>query len=255
MSMEKKSSDGIGWLGKSLIMLDEVDSTNDYLKREAAGLPHGAAVIAERQSAGKGRSGRGWHSGGLMMSFLMHGVAPEKLSALPLAVGLAVAGALEKLSGTPGFCLKWSNDVLFGTQKLVGILCEGTISADRAYAVAGVGVNVEQTREELDCLGLVYASSLKTATDKSYGILPVARAIFNEFEPIYEIYMREGFSALRERYKRRCITLGREIRVITGETERRGVAADIAGDGGLILEDGGIIRAGEASVRGLYGYA
>ncbi len=246
--------DSVGWFGKNLAMLDEVDSTNDYLKREAESLPHGAAVIAKRQNAGKGRIGRGWQSGGLMMSFLMHGLAPEKLSALPLAVGLAVAGALEKLSATPGFGLKWSNDVLFGDQKLAGILCEGTIAGKRAYAVAGIGVNLEQTREELDGLGLVYASSLKTATGKSYGILPVARAIFDEFEPIYEIYKLMGFSALREKYKSRCVTLGREIRVITGETERRGVAADIACDGGLVLRDGGVIRAGEASVRGLYGY-
>jgi BirA family biotin operon repressor/biotin-[acetyl-CoA-carboxylase] ligase len=245
------------WLGRSLELFEEIDSTNEYLKREAQRLPHGAAVIASRQNAGKGRAGRGWQSGGLMASFLMHGLNPERISALPLVAGLAVVKALEKLTGKKVFDLKWSNDVLFGGQKLAGILCESRISGSSAFAVTGIGVNLTQTREELESLGLVYAASIKTATGESPEILTLAHGIFNEFEPLFEIYAESGFEALKRSYKKRCVTIGREIRVISGETELKGIASNITGEGGLVLDTPNgvvVVNAGEASVRGLYGY-
>jgi BirA family biotin operon repressor/biotin-[acetyl-CoA-carboxylase] ligase len=245
------------WLGRGLEFFDEIDSTNEYLKREAHGLPHGAAVIATKQNAGKGRAGRGWQSGGLMTSFLLHGLDPQRISALPLVAGLATVKALEKLTGLRGFDLKWSNDVLCGGQKLGGILCESRISGSSAFAVTGIGVNISQTREELESLGLVYATSIKTATDESPEILALAHAIFNEFEPLFEIYAEAGFEPLKRSYKKRCVTLGREICVTSGKISLKGIASNITGEGGLVLDtrDGVVVvTAGEASVRGLYGY-
>jgi BirA family biotin operon repressor/biotin-[acetyl-CoA-carboxylase] ligase len=245
------------WLGHSLTLFEEIDSTNEYLKREAHRMPHGAAVIALKQNVGKGRAGRGWQSGGLMTSFLLHGLDPARISALPLVAGLAVVKALEKLTGIKGFGLKWSNDVLFGGQKLAGILCESRISGDNAFAVTGVGVNLTQTREELESLGLVYAASIKTATGESPEILALAHAIFNEYEPLFDIYCNSGFEVLKRSYKKHCVTLGHEVRVTSGGSELTGIASNITGEGGLVLDtaDGVVvINAGEASVRGLYGY-
>lgn len=254
MSIELKTA----WLGRSFECLEELDSTNEYLKANAFDLPHGAAVIAKRQTAGKGRLGRNWQDSGnsLALSVLLHGQSIERLAMLPLVAGVAVSDALQSLTGE-SFPIKWSNDVLFGDKKICGILCESKISGGNAFAVIGIGVNLAQTREDFDCLGLVYATSLKLATGKSFEILPVAYGILNKFEPIIEDFQKKGFEAIREKYKKRCVTLGREVRVISGVTEQTGFADDIAEDGGLVLKTSGgvkIIRAGEASVRGLYGY-
>ncbi len=250
------------WLAKSFQYFDEIDSTNTYLKQHAGELPNGAAVLAARQTAGRGRLGRAWQDNGkpsLALSVLLHKQTVENLSLLPLLAGLAVRRALEKLTGL-GLQLKWSNDVLLENQKLCGILCESRIQAGDsfgAFAVVGIGVNLEQTRDEFDLLDLVYATSLKLATGKSLEILPVAAEILYEFEQILDIFEKNSFEALREEYKNSCITLGREVRIISGNNEQIGMAVDIGKDGALICEiDGRLvnINAGEASVRGIYGY-
>lgn len=246
------------WLGRNQEYFDELDSTNLYLKEHADGLPHGAAVIAKRQTQGRGRLGRSWAQGGgdLALSFLLHGIDAEKLSVLPLVTGVAVASALEKLCGiTPA--LKWSNDVLCEDRKLCGILCESRLSGRKAFAVLGIGVNLSGSREDFELLDLVYATSLKLATGKSFGIFEVAAKICNELEPVLENFEKNGFDSIWEEYKRYCVTLGREVRVVRDGQELQGRAVDIGGDGSLICEIGGetvSIHAGEASVRGIYGY-
>lgn len=246
------------WLGREFEYLGEVTSTDDYLKEHAGELENGAAVVAERQTRGKGRTGREWQGGdGLAMSFLLHNPRIADLTCLPLVAGMAVIRALERAAGS-GFGLKWSNDVLFGDKKICGILCESRISSHSAFAVAGIGVNLSQTREEFDALGLVYATSLELATGARIEKTRFAAMILNEFEPLYEKFAQSGFSAIRENYKSYCVTLGKRVRVITKAGEREGEALDIAEDGSLVCEIGGKlvhVRAGEASVRGLYGYA
>lgn len=246
------------WLGRRLEYFDELASTNTYLKENAGRLPHGAAVIAGKQTGGKGRLGRVWQDDGtgLALSVLLHGQKPENMTLLPLIAGVAVLSAVEKLTGLP-ISLKWSNDVLIEARKLCGILCESRISRDGAFAVVGMGVNLNQDREYFERLGLVYATSLKIATGKNFDAFETAAAILNELEPLLETFEKFGFSAIGQTYKSRCITLGKDVRVIINGVERTGKAVDIADDGGLICETGGkteIIRAGEASVRGLYGY-
>lgn len=246
------------WLGRKLECFDELDSTNLYLKEHADRLQHGAAVIAKRQTQGRGRLGRSWAQGGgnLALSVLLHNVDAKKLSTLPLVAGVAVASALEKLCGIKP-ALKWSNDVLCDNRKLCGILCESRLSGGKAFAVVGVGVNLSGSREDFGLLDLVYATSLKLATGKSFEIFEVAAKICNELEPVLENFEKNGFGGIREKYKRYCVTLGREVRVVRDGGERHGKAVDIGMDGSLICEIGGetvSIHAGEASVRGLYGY-
>lgn len=247
------------WLGQKFICFDELGSTNAYLKEHAGKLPHGAAVMAKCQTAGRGRLGRSWQDDrdSLAFSVLLHGQSIGGLALLPLVAGVAVAEALGELTGE-SFFLKWSNDVLCENKKLCGILCESRISGDDAFAVIGMGVNLTQSRESLDSLGLVYATSLQLATGKIPGVLPVAYEICNKLEPLLEKLRKNGFTDIKETYKKYCATLGQRVRVITGDIEQTGVAVDIDGDGGLVLEtDRGLVtvHAGEASVRGLYGYA
>lgn len=246
------------WLGRSFTYFDELDSTNTYCKDNADTLPHGAAVIAGRQTRGKGRLGKTWEDPGkvsLILSFLLHGQTPENLSVLPLLAGMSVCAALEKHGIHPA--IKWSNDILLENKKICGILCESRIIGERAFAVVGIGVNMLQTQADFDRHNLVYATSLHLATAKKVDIFELAAEILNEFEPILQDYSKNGFIHVRERYKSNCITLGREVRILTGEGEAHGLALDIGDDGSLICNIGGkvqVVRAGEASVRGIFGY-
>lgn len=249
------------WLGKNQKYFDELDSTNTYLKEHALELAHGTVVIARRQTQGRGRLGRVWRQNesgkNLALSVLLHGADTEKMAAVPLATGVAVATALKKLCGI-NLGLKWSNDVLFEDRKLCGILCESRITADKAFAVLGIGVNLSGVRKDFELLDLVYATSLELATGKSFDFFEAAAAICNELEPVLDDFGENGFASIRERYKEYCVTLGKEVRVVCAGTERHGKALDIGADGSLICDISGetvSVNAGEASVRGIYGYA
>ncbi|OLB18288.1 MAG: biotin--[acetyl-CoA-carboxylase] ligase [Gemmatimonadetes bacterium 13_2_20CM_69_8] len=111
------------------------------------GAPAGTAVIAEEQTAGRGRDGRTWHSpvGGVWLGLLLR-PAHSVVGAVAIRAGLAVADAVDALLGAPGTRLKWPNDVLLDDRKIAGILCEGRWQGDRLQWLAvGVGVNVCNT--------------------------------------------------------------------------------------------------------------
>jgi BirA family biotin operon repressor/biotin-[acetyl-CoA-carboxylase] ligase len=248
------------WLGRQYLHFDEVDSTNNYLMRHLD-LPHGQAVTASLQTAGKGRLGRSWNAGrdrSLSLSFLLRDWPVDRLAALPLVVGLGVCRAVETVAGIEA-AIKWSNDVLVGERKICGILCESRITqATSADVVVGLGINLLQTAEELERLSLVYASSLLLATGKEVSPFHLASNVLGELEFLLENYAISAFPALREDYAARCLTLGREV-TLTGldGAIRRGTALGLGDEGELLCRIEGLItpvRAGEVSVRGLYGY-
>jgi BirA family biotin operon repressor/biotin-[acetyl-CoA-carboxylase] ligase len=248
------------WLGQQYLHLDEVDSTNSYLMRHLD-LPHGQTVTASLQTAGKGRRGRNWNAGrdsSLMLSFLLRDWPLDRLSALPLVVGLGVCRAVETVAGIEA-AIKWSNDVLVGERKICGILCESRIAPNGlADVVVGLGVNLLQSAEELKELSLVYATSLLLATGKEIDPFFFASNLLGELEILLENYAFSAFPALREAYAARCLTLGREVELIPPRGEiRRGIALGLGDEGELLCRMEGVvtpIRAGEVSVRGIYGY-
>ena len=246
-------------IGRTFIHLDRVDSTNDYLKENAHRLPNLAVVIAGCQTRGKGRSGRSWSSrpgDGLYMSLLLKDPPPEDLSRMPLLVALAVRSELESLCGQP-FQIKWSNDLLYEGKKLCGILCENRPERGQNIAVVGIGVNLGQSRQTLDSLGLVYATSLLLATNKLFSPKEVASAICNALESVLLKNSGGGLPGLLDEYRKHCVTLGKQVKIIRGGDQIQGKAVDIAGDGSLLCEIGGQvvpILAGEVSIRGMDGY-
>jgi len=247
-------------LGRSFIYLDEVDSTNTYLKNNGESLPHGCTVIAKYQSAGKGRQGRVWNDtdceSSLKMSFLLKSIAMPQLNILPLVCGLAAANAIMRLCDKECM-IKWPNDIVMGGKKIAGILCESRISSDGIFAVCGIGVNLLQTSIYFENENLPYASSVFAECGKVLSIFDTASYILNEFEILYNIFLSGGFEALREQYKSRCITIGRDVKVIYENSILCGKAVDINSGGELMCEvDGRLMNiiANEASVRGLYGY-
>ena len=235
-----------------LICLAEVSSTNTWLKQHRGELSNGAAIIAERQTAGRGRTGHEWldAEGMLPLSVLLR--SPRYPQFITLGASLAVCEAVELLIGEP-LGIKWPNDIILRGHKLCGILCESVYFGESCDIVCGVGINLTQPQEYFIGAGLPYGGSLMMLTGKVPDRLSLAEMLC---ERIYE-FSRKSFADVYEQYKSRCITLGKEVRVISPRGERTAKAVDIAPDGNLICsdKDGRFAgNSGEVSVRGLYGY-
>ncbi len=250
-------------LGKTFFYFEEVSSTNDYLKENGQGLPHGTAVVALRQFAGKGRTGRKWEDtaeGGaaksLALSVLLKPPTVYHTPMLPLVCGLAVKKALMTAAGAVG-SIKWPNDIVINGRKVCGILCEGAVAGEQVFTVCGIGVNLLETRDDFNKVNLPHATSVYAETGRRCEVLQMAAAVLNALEGYYERFILSGFDGLMEDYREACITLGSEVTVLQDGIQQNGTAVDIAPDGALLVNIEGKLRAihaGEASVRGLYGY-
>lgn len=238
----------------NIIRLDEVDSTNSYIKRNIARLPDLVTVTARLQTAGRGRLGHSWEAdaGMLPLSVLIKDpVSPETFT---LRAGAAVCGALEELCGDiGGIGIKWPNDIVVGSRKVCGILCESVCSGDSIAVICGIGVNLTQDEDFFLSAGIPHGASLKMLT----GRAPERDALCEAIAERVCALAKGGFEAVYDSYKRRCVTLGRQVRIIGGNGERTALALDIAPNGFLICKDeGGLfeVNSGEVSVRGIMDY-
>lgn len=246
-------------LGKEAVRLPSIGSTNAYLKERGARLPHGTACYTDSQTAGRGRLGRDWQTPAgktLALSVLLKPL--WEVSTLPLVAGLAVSRALFQLSGT-AFPIKWPNDIVCSSRKVCGILCEGRPEKNGGFAVCGIGVNLLQTAADWETACLPHAGSLLQLTGRHFSPEEVAVAILNELEPLWDSLRRDGFAPLLPVFQKHCLTIGREVRVqsVDGAVLCEGTATAVEADGALrVHTEAGdrLVRAGEVSVRGLYGY-
>ena len=245
-----------------VIHLESVDSTNEYLKRQGALLPDGTVVVADHQTAGKGRLGRSWQDApgqSLLASWLLKSLQGDALLLLPLAAGMAVLDALDSL-GAQGAALKWPNDIVAQRdgrcRKLAGILCEHRVG-QQSFAVCGIGVNLLQPQEVFDGRRLPDAGSVLGVLGASLKREELLRAIGQSLQKRCAQAAAEP-QALLQDVSARCITLGRTVKIKTEAGEYTAFAARLDRDGQLICqsEEGEEIkvRAGEVSVRGLDGY-
>ena len=241
-------------LGHSFVYLQEVDSTNNYLKERVHELPHGAAVVAAHQSAGKGRQGKQWQDepGEVMAISILFKEACQDIALLPLQSGMAACQAVRDLYGLPAQ-IKWPNDLILDGKKLSGILCESVYFHQQWAAISGIGINLNQTQESFDRAGLEYATSLGIHLGRHLEMLDLAAQVLNQLEHYYTM----PFEEMLPLYCERCITLDRQVRVIRNGQTQVGQALTVDNQGNLVcLIDGQkvAVRSGEASVRGLYGY-
>lgn len=237
--------------------LTETDSTNRYLKELAtAGAPEGTVVIANRQSAGRGRLGRSFFSPeekGIYMSILLRPeISLERSVLITSMAAVAVARAVERVSGITAQ-IKWVNDIFLNKKKVCGILTEAGIDAERqtlSYAVLGIGVNVGSMEfpEELKEIATSVSNECGFAVKKEALI----DEILKELELWYPTLWDGGFL---EESKARSILLGKEIRVVDEMHPEGGYTAkavDINELGNLIIEwDGStqVLNSGEVSIR------
>lgn len=247
----------------SLLWFDSIDSTNTRARELARqGAPHGTVLIADHQTGGRGRRGRSFHSpagSGIYMSVILRPhCAPQQIMHLTCAAAVAMCDAVESAVGfRPG--IKWTNDLVCGKRKIAGVLTElgfdnrGNVD----FAVIGIGINCCQQEADFPEDIRSIAGSLTSISGQSIDRAVVAAAMMDALYRM-DAELLTGKAHILNRYRKDCITLGKEISLVRGEEIRHGTALDIDDAGALIVRfpDGTAeaVNSGEVSVRGMYGY-
>jgi BirA family transcriptional regulator, biotin operon repressor / biotin---[acetyl-CoA-carboxylase] ligase len=255
-------SDGV--FGQKVVSYEITDSTNTRAKQLAEeGAVHGTLVVANMQTAGKGRRGRSWQQeegSVIAMSLLLRPTfSPDKASMLTLLAAHSVAGAIEAVTGLPA-AIKWPNDIVINRKKTVGILTEMSLGVEQAaidYIVIGIGINVNNTAFPEDIRDMATSLYLEKGERVSRSAL-IAESM-RRLEADYEAFLKtEDLSAILPDYNAHLISMNKEVRVLDPKGEYTGISRGMDAQGELLVEraDGEIIKvyAGEVSVRGLYGY-
>lgn len=211
--------------GLALTVLDHCESTNTALARQAeAGAPHGTVLLAEWQTAGRGRFDRRWSSApgaGLTFSVLWRFEKGAALAGMSLVVGLAIADALRVL-GLREVRLKWPNDVLVRRRKLAGVLTE--IRGDMlgpCAAVIGIGLNVRLPQSTIDAIDQPVTDLARSGLD-NLDRNAILGAVLSGLASALDRFGREGFAPFRREWQAHCASLHRPVRVV--------------------LPDGGVVR-------------
>lgn len=255
------------WAGRKLYYFESTGSTNTDAKRLAEeGEPHGTTIVANMQTAGKGRRGRTWQSpAGANTYFtilLKPTFSPDKASMLTLVMALSVAEAIEEITGLKAD-IKWPNDIVVHKKKVVGMLTEMSTTPEMdeiQYVVIGVGTNVnydspEDFPEELRPT----ATSLRIEAGHLINRAALTERMLARFEVNYEKFEETlDLSGLMDSYEKHLINVGAQVRVLDPAGEYTGISRGINTVGELLVEkeNGETVNvyAGEVSVRGLYGY-
>ena len=252
------------WAGRPVRYFAVTDSTNLVAKRLGdEGEPEGTLVIADEQTAGRGRSGRHWSTPpgtNIAMSLLLRPQIPaDRISMVTLVMGLAVAEAVRSLYGVRAL-IKWPNDVVVGGKKLSGTLTEmsaeltgsGNAQPKVNYIVIGTGINVNMTEfpEEI----AQTATSLRLQLGEEVGRAALIGAVMQYFEDAYELFLaQQDLTLLMDRYNAMLVNAGRQVRILEPDHAYTAEALGINARGELKvkLPDGRIreVYAGEVSVR------
>lgn len=225
----------------------KVDSTNTVAMRLGEeGEPHGAVVLAEEQTAGRGRAGRAWiseKSAGIHATVLLRPpISPIQAPLLTLVAGLAARDAVaEELDLAPD--IRWPNDLLVHGRKFCGILTEMHAEPDRIhYAVVGIGVNVNQTRMPAELDGI--ATSLRMETGRIHSRLELLIRLLRNLDRYYNQFLAEGPSPILRRFAEvSSYFQGKRVRIRTASETFTGMTAG--------LEPNGILRVDRDDGRGI----
>lgn len=250
-------------IGREIIRLDSIDSTNTYLMSLAAeGAEDGLVVIADRQTAGRGRRGRSFQSTGglgLYMSVLVRPDLPAiDVPELTAWTAAAVCDGIEAACGKRPR-VKWINDIIADRRKLGGILTELALNPDGtlSHVVIGIGINVSHRREDFDPELQDMAISLSRWLGRDIDRDQLAGRIIAALDEMYRNFPHDRQKYL-SRYRRDCVTIGQPVRVLSPAGAVPAAATDIDDRFRLLVryEDGSAaaLNAGEVSVRGLWDY-
>ena len=247
------------FIGKKVIHLDTVGSTNDYAKEIGNKVNGGTLIISEQQTKGKGRLGRSWKSksgDGIWMSLIIKPkIEPYKAPFLTLVAGASVVKALSNLGVEAS--IKWPNDIIVHNKKICGILTELSAEMERVnYVVIGIGINIktidfpDEIKEKATSL---YKEGYKLSR------VDIVRQFCIEFEKLYKGYILDGNKQdTLELCRKYSAIIGKQVYVIKNNKRELVKCIDINENGNLIVKEknGEIqeIMSGEVSIRGVKGY-
>ena len=220
-------------------------STNTEARRLAeAGAPGGTVVLADAQSAGRGRRGRSWHSPpgkGIYFSILLRPPEADPAAAAPLTLA-AAASAARKLRECSGVqvSVKWPNDLLIGGKKMGGILTEGRTGGQALlYIVLGIGLNINHRAEDFPAELRGSATSLYLESGIAFERTALFLDLLKDLRRSLELFFKEGFAPFQPLWKEFSATLGSEVKLAgAGQGEIvEGKAVDLDAEGALLIED------------------
>jgi BirA family transcriptional regulator, biotin operon repressor / biotin---[acetyl-CoA-carboxylase] ligase len=225
--------------GKRFFHFFKIDSTNRVaMELGYAGEPEGTLVLAEEQTAGRGRAGRSWHSErgtGLYFTLLLRPkLAPAQAPLLTMLAGLSAQAAIQGLTAlTPE--LKWPNDLLLNGKKVGGILTEMHAEPSVVrFVILGIGINVNQEKFPPELASIV--TSLRKESGKMNYRLELLVRLLTQFESDYNRFLREGPSFVVERFQSvSTFAKGRRVRVETGAESYTGTTAGLSPEGLLLV--------------------
>ncbi len=233
--------------GRSIVYEPCVASTNSVaFKRAIDGAPHGEVVIADEQTAGRGRRGRSWVSPpgcNVYLSVVLRPeIDPARAPELTLLTAVAVAETLREAGVRAS--IKWPNDLLVDGKKVGGILTELSADVDRtAFVIVGIGINVNSSVDAFPVDVAQFATSLQMARGgEQVPRALLTAALLTKLETWFDTWTDEGFEPVRVAWKSLSATLGHEVLVRNDAREVRGLAIDIDATGALLLECGGAVE-------------
>jgi len=220
-----------------VIRLADVDSTNAYCQREAAALPCPCVVLADRQTAGRGRQGRTWHSPGgenLYVSILLPLAGRDDcIGALPMIAAVAGLDAMRAV-GLDSAWIKWPNDLLVADRKLMGVLIETTLLRGRGeLAIVGIGINLDLPPDELaqiDRPATSIATELGHPVERGDILAPLLASLFTLWDSL-----PAGQAALVERWAATSRLTCRDVTIDLPDGTLSGTVTGFAPDGALRL--------------------
>ena len=241
------------FIGRRVICYPRLTSTMEVAKREAArrGAAEGTVIVADEQTAGKGRLKRIWLSpkGNIALSVILY---PDVayLPSLIMIASLAVVHCIEAVTGLKSQ-IKWPNDVLINGRKVCGILIESDVKGNMVdYAIIGIGVNINLRLSDFPDI-LSTATSLSHELGREVSRLDVIRQLLVEIERLYLTLQTGG--SIYEEWRDSLVMLGRRVRVKSGRTIYEGAAESVTTDGSLLLRrsDGSLTKivAGDVTLR------
>jgi BirA family biotin operon repressor/biotin-[acetyl-CoA-carboxylase] ligase len=233
---------GTRFIGQRVLYFPSVTSTNDVAKQEARRrAAEGTVVIADEQTAGKGRLGRIWTSpeGTLAYSVILY---PEiiQLPYLIMVASLSVVYAIQEITGLKAQ-IKWPNDVQINGKKVCGILIENSLRGNAVdYAVIGIGVNVNLNLEAYPEIATT-ATSLSGESGREFSLLSMVRQLLVELDKLY--LTLSNSDAIFEEWRNNLATLGQKVKATSGDTVYEGTAESVERDGSLVLRQSDGTRA------------
>jgi BirA family biotin operon repressor/biotin-[acetyl-CoA-carboxylase] ligase len=229
-----------GGLGREIVFHGQTTSTNETAMALASGgAPHGTVVVADSQSGGKGRLGRKWASPpgcNIYMSVILRpSIPPRDAPLLTLLAAVSSALALRRATGIEAM-IKWPNDIVARGRKIGGVLLEMRGEPDRvAYAVLGVGINVNMKRKALPVDVRPHATSVLEETGGEYPRAGLMAGVLDELSSGLDALEKEGAAPLIGKCRELSSTLRKRVRVKTGSETFTGTALDMDHEGRLLV--------------------